>query len=49
MKPGDKESSCCISTYSIATLYLRVHERKKERKKSHKCLVLVLFSIFNSY
>ena len=33
MKPGDKESSCCISTYSIATLYLRVHERKKERKK----------------
>ena len=38
MKPGDKESSCCISTYSIATLYLRVHERKK----SHKCLVLVL-------
>lgn len=35
MKPGDKESSCCISTYSIATLYLRVHERKKERNHTN--------------
>lgn len=29
-KAGDKESSSCISTLSIATLYLRVHERKKK-------------------